>query len=81
MFTKDGIRTLVNVVIVNPTRANWFPQSCTTQGFVTLDAAQAKERSYHNQHPIYEFLPLAIEVFGYLHKHVDVFIHDYANAI
>ncbi len=46
-----------------------------------LDATQTKERSYHNWHPTDQFLPLAIEVFGYLHKHVDVFLHDYANAI
>jgi len=38
-------------------------------------------RSYPNRHPTNQFLPLAIEVFGYLHKHVDVFLHDYANAI
>jgi hypothetical protein len=28
-----------------------------------------------------KFLPLTIEVFGCLHKHVDVFLHVYANAI
>jgi len=37
--------------------------------------------SYHNQHPIDQFLILTIEVFGYLHKHADVFLHNYANAI
>jgi hypothetical protein len=34
---------------------------------------QAKKRSYHNQHPINLFLPLVIEVFGYLHKQADLF--------
>jgi hypothetical protein len=53
-----------------------LPHSCTTQRFVALNIAQAKERSYHNQHPIDQFLPLAIEVFDCLHKHVDVFLHD-----
>jgi hypothetical protein len=48
VFTKDGISTLVNIVIANPTRANLFHWSCATQGFATFDAAQAKERSYHN---------------------------------
>jgi len=81
VFTKYGIRTLADIVIVDPTRANLFPQAYTTQGFVTLDAAQAKERSYRNQHPTYQFFPLAIEVFGWLHKHVDVFLHNCANAI
>jgi hypothetical protein len=51
------------------------------QGFVASNATQAKERSYHKQHPIDQFFPLAIEVFGCLHKHVDVFLHDCAIAI
>ncbi len=72
MLTKDGICTLTNVVIVNPMRANLLPWSCTTQ---------AKENSYCNWHPTNQFLPLAIEIFDCLHKHVDVFIHDCANAI
>jgi hypothetical protein len=29
VLTKDGIRTLIEVVIVNPMCANWFPWSCT----------------------------------------------------
>jgi len=39
VFSKDGIRTLTNVVIVNPMRANLLFQSCVTQ---------AKEKNYHN---------------------------------
>jgi hypothetical protein len=56
-------------------------QSCATQGFVTLDANQAKEKNYRNRHPTNQFLPLTIEIFGCLHKHADVFLHDCANAI
>jgi hypothetical protein len=81
VFTKDGIRTLADVVIADPMQLDLFPRSCATQGFVALDAAQAKEWSYHNQHPTDQFLPLAIVVFHCLHKHVDVFLHDCANAI
>jgi hypothetical protein len=81
VFTKYGIHTLANVIIVNPTWADLLPRSCTTQGFVTLDAIQAKEKSYHNRHPTNQFFPLAIEVFGCLHKHADVFLHYCANAI
>jgi hypothetical protein len=29
--------------------------------------------NYHDQHPTDQFLPLAIEVVGCLHKQVDVF--------
>jgi hypothetical protein len=48
---------------------------------VTFDVAQAKERSHCNQHPIDQFLPLVMEVFGCLHKQIDVFLHNCANAI
>jgi len=78
---KHGIHTLVNIVIVDPTRAILFPQSYATQGFIASNVAQAKERSYHNQHPTDQFLPLAIEIFGCLHKQIDVFLHDCVNAI
>jgi hypothetical protein len=42
VFTKDGIRTLTNIVIANPMQVNLFSPSCTTQGFVTTNTAQAK---------------------------------------
>jgi hypothetical protein len=58
-----------------------LPRYYTTQRIVALDVAQAKERSYCNRHPIDQFFPLAIEVFDCLHKHVNVFLNDYANAI
>jgi len=45
------------------------------------NTTQAKEKNYCNQHPTNQFFPLAIEVFGCLHKHANVFLHDYANAI
>jgi hypothetical protein len=75
------ICTLIDVVITDPTRANLLLQSCTTQGFATSNAAQAKERSYHHWRPTNEFFCVAIEVFGCLHKHAYAFLHDCANAI
>jgi hypothetical protein len=54
---------------------------CASQGFVPSNATQAKEKSYHNRHPTNQFFPLTIETFGCLHKHANVFLHDYANAI
>jgi len=81
VFTKDGICTLANIVIADPMQADLLPQSYATQGFAASNVAQAKERSYCNRHPTDQFFPLAIEVFGCLHKHVDVFLHDDANAI
>jgi hypothetical protein len=66
-----------------PTWANLFFWSCAIQEFVALDVVQAKEFFYCNWYwdPIYKSLPLAIEIFGCLHKHADVFLHYYANAI
>ncbi len=81
MFIKDGIYTLTNVVIIDPTQVDLLPQSCAIQGFAAFDVVQVKEKSYHDQHSTDQFLPLAIEVFGCLHKHVDVFLHYFANAI
>ncbi len=81
VLTKDDICTLTNVIIIDLTWPYLVPQSCTIQGFFAFDVGQAKERSYHNQHLINQFLPLAIEVFGCLHKQADMFLHDCANAI
>jgi hypothetical protein len=81
MLTKNGTRTLTDIVIIDSTRTDLFPQSSTTQGFATSNAVQTKERNYRNRHPINQFLLVAIEVFGCLHKLVDVFLHDCANAI
>ncbi len=80
VLTKDGICTLADVVITNPMCAD-LSQSCIIQGFVAFDAARAKKRNYHNQHPTNQILFLTIEVFGCLHKQADVFLHNCANVI
>jgi hypothetical protein len=52
MFSKDGIQTLVAIIIINPTRTNILPRSCETQRFATSDVAQAKERNYMTNTPL-----------------------------
>jgi hypothetical protein len=52
VFTKDGIRTLVDVVIVDSIRTYFLPQSYTTQGFAASNAVQSKERSYATDTPM-----------------------------
>jgi hypothetical protein len=42
VFTEDGIHTLVDIVIADPTQAYLLPKSCATQGFVTSNVSQAK---------------------------------------
>jgi hypothetical protein len=81
VFTKDDIHTLIDIIIIDPTCANFLPQSCTTQGFATSNVTQTKERNYHNQHLTDQFLLLAIQIFECLHKQVDVFLHNCSNAI
>jgi hypothetical protein len=67
-FTKDGIHPLVNIVIVDPTRADLFPRSYAIQGFAAFNVVQVKEWNYCDQHLVDQFLPSAVEVFGCLHK-------------
>jgi hypothetical protein len=81
VLTKDGICTLANIIIINPMRTDLLPQSCAIQGFTTSYVTQTKEKSYCNRHPTDQFLPLTIEIFGYLHKYANVFLQDCANAI
>ncbi len=64
MFAKDGIHTIANIVITDPTHVYLFIRSCTTQGFVASNAILAQKTNYHNQHPIDQFFLLSIEVFG-----------------
>jgi hypothetical protein len=68
VFIKDDIGTLVGIVIVNLTWADLLLRSCVTPKFAAFDAVQVKKQTYHNQHPIDQFLPLTIEVFECLHK-------------
>jgi hypothetical protein len=42
VLTKDGIHTLVDVVIVNPTQVDLLLRSCTTQGFFAFDVTKTK---------------------------------------
>jgi hypothetical protein len=46
VFTKDGICTLADIAIIDPMHADLFPQSCTTERFITFEVAQAKEKKY-----------------------------------
>jgi len=48
VFTKDGICTLVDVVIVDLMQADLLRWFCTTQRFITFDVTQAKKKNYHN---------------------------------
>jgi hypothetical protein len=81
VFIIYDIHILGDVVITDPTWVDLLIWSCAIQGFIAFHAIQAKERNYCNQHPTEQFLLLTIEVYGVLQKHIDVLLHDYANAI
>jgi hypothetical protein len=63
-----GIRTLANVVIVDPTHANLVSLNGFSWGMATMIVAHAKFLSYRDHHPKDDFILLAIEIFGYLHR-------------
>jgi len=44
VFTKDGIRTLVDVIIADPTCVDLLIRSCKTQGCVAFDATQTTKK-------------------------------------
>jgi hypothetical protein len=71
-----------HIVIANPMHANQLPQLCTIQRLVASKATQVKNiYIYYNWHPTNPFFKLVIDIFGYLHKQADVFLHDCASAI
>jgi len=59
----------------------FISRSWTTQRFDTSNAIQAKKKIYYDWHPIDQFFLLTIEMFGCLHKQVDVSLHNCANTI
>jgi hypothetical protein len=61
VFIKDGIHSLVDIVITDLTRTNLFPQSCTTQRFATSNIVQTKENKT-------TITIDTLETFGCLHK-------------
>jgi hypothetical protein len=57
MLSIDGIHTLANVVIVDPTTVDLVFQTASFHGVVTTMVTQAKEGFYHDRHPTYMFIP------------------------
>jgi hypothetical protein len=62
-------------------RADLFPRSCATQGFIIFWCDSNQKKSYGDQHPIDQFLLITIEVYGCLHKKTNVFLHNCVNSI
>ncbi len=79
MLLIDGICTLANVIIINPTQVDLVSQTTSFHRVVTKMVTQAKEGFYHNQHPINTFFSLTIEVFGCIHQQAYDFLHRCAS--
>jgi len=65
----DGICTLANVVIVDPTQAYLVSHAISSRGVAVIMAIQSKEKLYYDQHLKEVFLPLAIEVWTIFYQH------------
>ncbi len=81
MLLVGGIRTLVNVIIIDHARTYLVLCVASFCEVVIMVAIQAKERFYHNWHLTNAFLPLAIEVFDCLHQQVYNFFHRCVNMV
>jgi len=81
LFTKDGIRTLIDVIIANP-MSKFTPPILHNSKICHLQCGSSKKKgSYCNQHPIDQFLPLIIEMFWLFRQIGLCVLHDYANPI
>jgi hypothetical protein len=56
-------------------------QSWSIQGIAASKTIQTKKRSYLDWHLANQFLPLAIEIFSYLCKEANDFLHNCANVV
>jgi hypothetical protein len=52
VFTKNGIRTLIYIVITNPMHVDLLPQSCTIQRFATSNTTQNKKGVIRTNTPL-----------------------------
>jgi hypothetical protein len=67
LLSIDGVYTLVDVVIINPTRIDLVLRVVFFHGVVAIVAALAKDDLYCNRFLVDMFFPLAIKVFECLH--------------
>jgi len=75
VLSINGVHTLANVVIINPTRVDLVLQATFSYGVVMTITTQVKDGFYCNRFLTYMFIPLVIKVFKCLHQQVDEFFH------
>jgi len=79
VLSIDGIHTLVNVVIANPTQIDFGIIGSSFSWVVMTLVAQVKEGLYRDHYLVDMFLPFVIKVFGSLHQETDNFLHQCGN--
>ncbi len=75
MLLINGICNLINVVIVDFTRANLVSYVASSCKVITMVVAQANEKLYHDWHLTNAFFFLAIKIFYCLNQQVNDFFH------
>jgi hypothetical protein len=68
VLTANGTHTLVNIIIVDPTHADFASQIAFSQGITAMIVIRAKVVSYHDQDPEDDFIPLIVRIFRCLRK-------------
>jgi hypothetical protein len=74
VLSFDGIRTLADVIIVDPIQAGLVSQDFFLW-VVMLVLTQVKEGHYCDHYPMYVIFPLTIEVFECFDQQFDNFLH------
>jgi hypothetical protein len=75
----DGVCTLLNVVIANPTQVDLMLCAALSRGVATIVVTQAKNGLYYDQFLSNMFFTLDIEVFRCLHQKANEFFHGCTN--
>ncbi|CAM6120824.1 unnamed protein product [Calypogeia fissa] len=75
VFSRAGVRALVDVVVADPTGASMVSSAAHISGHAASHAARLKEEAYAAiRHPKDLFYPFGVEVFGALHPALDRFL-------
>jgi hypothetical protein len=77
---QRGLKTLVNVIIINSTHTNLIQHALTMTEHVTIVVVQKKAQSYTKARAKRWFIPFVIKTYGCLHPHFDSFLTSCVHA-
>ncbi|CAM6084678.1 unnamed protein product [Calypogeia fissa] len=76
MFSRAGVRALVDVVVANPTGTSMVASATHIPGHAASHVTRLKEEAYAVRYNGDLFYPFAVEVFGVLHSALDRFLRS-----